>query len=113
MAHFAKVVNGIVEQVIMAEQEFIDSINDDSCQWIQTSYNTIGGAHSDGRPMRKNFAGVGFTYDSERDAFIPPQPYPSWVLDEESCTYSAPVPRPAGKGYSWNESSNSWNLAKE
>lgn len=112
MAHFAKVMNGIVEQVIVADRGFIDSLeNKDS--WVQTSYNTIGGSHPDGLPLRKNFAGIGFTYDANRDAFIPPQPFPSWTLNEESCTWIPPVQRPAGKGYAWNESSNSWNLVKE
>ena len=75
MAHFAKVVDGIVKQVIVAEQDVIDSFSDSNL-WIQTSYNTLKGEHLlGGTPLRKNFAGVGFTYDSKRDAFIPPSPF--------------------------------------
>jgi len=112
MAHYAKVNNNIVEQVIVAEAEFFDSFVDTSPgEWIQTSYNTSGGEHSDGgAPLRKNFAGVGFTYDATRDAFIPPQPYPSWVLDEETCLWEAPVARPDdGNMYQWNEETQSWD----
>lgn len=88
MAHFAKVVNGIVTQVIVAEPEFFDTFVDSSPgQWIQTSYNTHGGQHPEGRPLRKNFAGIGFTYDVERDAFIPPKPEGDYALDEETCLW--------------------------
>lgn len=89
MAHFAKVVNGIVTQVILADPEFFDTFIDSSPgEWIQTSYNTQGGVHLLGKtPLRKNFAGVGFTYDKEKDAFIPPKPVDSWVLDEETCLW--------------------------
>jgi hypothetical protein len=88
MAHFAKVLNGIVTQVIVAEPEFFDTFVDSSPgQWIQTSYNTHGGQHPDGRPLRKNFAGIGFTYDRERDAFIPPKPEGDYALDEETCLW--------------------------
>jgi len=84
MSHFARVnAQGIVEQVIVAEQDFIDSLPDKS-SWVQTSYNTIGGQHPEGRPLRKNYAGVGYTYDAQRDAFIPPKPFPSWVLNEDT-----------------------------
>ena len=77
MAHYAKVVNGIVEKVIVAEAEFFDTFVDDSPgQWIQTSYNTRGGAHIlGGTPLRKNYASIGGTYDATRDAFIPPKKY--------------------------------------
>lgn len=107
MAHYAKIENGIVTQVIVAEQDYIDSIEG---QWIQTSYNTLGGEHkTNGTPLRKNFAGVGYTYDSQRDAFIPPKTYDSWVLDEETCLWEAPVAKPNdGKKYDWNESTTSW-----
>ncbi len=110
MSHFAKVVDGIVTQVIVAEPDFFDTFVDSSPgQWMQTSYNTHGGQHPDGRPFRKNFAGIGFTYDAQRDAFIPPKPYPSWVLDEESCLWVAPVPMPQdGKAYGWDEATLSW-----
>jgi hypothetical protein len=88
MAHFAKVLNGIVTQVIVAEPEFFDTFVDSSPgQWIQTSYNTHGGQHPDGRPLRKNFAGIGFTYDRECDAFIPPKPEGDYALDEETCLW--------------------------
>jgi hypothetical protein len=111
MGHFAKVVNGLVTQVIVAESEFFETFVDSSPgEWIQTSYNTSGGQHSQGgTPLRKNYAGVGFTYDREKDAFIPPQPYASWTLNEDTCLWSAPVPNPNdGKMYSWNEETTSW-----
>ena len=86
MSHFAQVENGIVTQVIVAEQDVIDSgMFGDG--WIQTSYNTYGGQHPEGRPLRKNYAGVGFTYDAQRDAFIAPQPDETYVLDEDSCLW--------------------------
>jgi hypothetical protein len=109
MSHFAKVENGIVTEVIVAEQDVIDSGLFGS-GWVQTSYNTIGGQHPEGRPLRKNYAGIGFTYDSVRDAFIPPQPFPSWILDEETCLWGAPTLYPAdGKLYTWNEETLSWS----
>ena len=82
----------------------------DPALWVQTSYNTIGGVHSQGgTPLRKNFAGIGFTYDSGRDAFIPPKPYASWVLDEATCHWGAPTPMPTdNKMYSWDEATTSW-----
>ena len=88
MSHFAKIVNGIVTQVIVAEPEFFDTFIDSTPgEWIQTSYNTFGGQHPEGRPLRKNFAGIGFTYDAERDAFIPPKPEGDYALDEETCLW--------------------------
>jgi hypothetical protein len=112
MSHFAKVNNGIVEQVIVAEQDFIDSgVVGDPLLWIQTSYNTHGGQHPEGRPLRKNYAGVGYSYDATRDAFIPPKPFASWLLDEETCLWNAPIPRPAdGNAYVWDEATISWVL---
>jgi hypothetical protein len=90
MSHFAKVLDGKVVQVIVAEPEFFDTFVDTSPgEWIQTSYNTHGGQHPEGRPLRKNYAGIGFTYDRERDAFIPPKPDDSWVLNEETCLWEA------------------------
>lgn len=85
MSHFAKVENGIVTSVIVAEQDFIDSgaVGDPS-QWIQTSYNTYGNQHPEGRPLRKNFAGIGFTYDPVLDAFIPPKPEGNYILNTET-----------------------------
>lgn len=110
MAHFAKVNNGIVEQVIVAEPEFFDTFVDSSPgEWIQTSYNTHGGEHPEGRPLRKNYAGIGYTYDRERDAFIPPQPFASWTLNEDTCLWDAPTPYPDdGKVYRWDEETTSW-----
>ncbi len=111
MAHFAKVVDGKVTQVIVAEPEFFDTFVDSSPgEWIQTSYNTHGGVHANGgTPLRKNYAGVGFSYDSARDAFIPPQPFASWFLNEDTCLWSAPVAMPAdGKMYAWDESQQNW-----
>jgi hypothetical protein len=88
MAHFCKVVDGIVTQVIVAEPEFFDTFVDSSPgQWIQTSYNTHGGQHPENRPLRKNYAGIGFAYDAERDAFIPPKPEGDYALDEETCLW--------------------------
>lgn len=111
MSHFAKVNNGIVEQVIVAEPEFFETFVDTSPgQWIQTSYNTHGGVHATGgTPLRKNYAGIGFTYDAQRDAFIPPKPFASWTLNEETCLWDAPVAMPTdGKAYTWNESTTAW-----
>ena len=108
MAHFAQIQNGIVTQVIVAEQDVIDS-GLFGTGWVQTSYNTHGGQHPEGRPLRKNYAGVGFTYDSTRDAFIPPKPYASWLLNEDTCLWSSPVPYPTDdKQYRWDESTTSW-----
>ena len=108
MSHFAKVENGIVTQVIVAEQDVIDS-GLFGTGWVQTSYNTHGGQHPEGRPLRKNYAGIGFTYDSTRDAFIPPKPYASWLLNEDTCLWNAPVPYPTDdKQYRWDESITSW-----
>ena len=109
MSHFAKVnAQGIVEKVIVAEQDFIDTLSDAS-EWIQTSYNTYAGAHPENRPLRKNFAGIGYTYDAGRDAFVPPKPYASWVLNEDTCLWDAPVPRPDdGQRYAWDEGTISW-----
>jgi hypothetical protein len=109
MSHFAKVENGIVTQVIVAEQDVIDS-GLFGTGWVQTSYNTQGGVHlNGGTPLRKNYAGIGFIYDSGRDAFYLPQPFPSWILDEQTCFWNAPTPKPTdGKQYDWNENSLSW-----
>ena len=108
--HFAKVVDGKVTQVIVAEPDFFDTFVDSSPgQWIQTSYNTHGGQHPEGRPLRKNYAGIGYTYDAVRDAFIPPQPFASWLLNDDTCLWEAPVAMPAdGKAYEWNEATTSW-----
>ena len=101
MTHFAKIENDKVVQVIVAEQEFIDS---QPGEWIQTSFNTRGGEHPEGRPLRKNYAGIGYIYDREKDAFIEPQPFSSWILNEETCLWEPPVPRPEDDQlYFWNE----------
>jgi hypothetical protein len=116
MAHFAKVNNGIVEQVIVAEPEFFDTFVDSSPgQWIQTSYNTHGGVHANGgTPLRKNYAGIGYSYDATRDAFIPPKPYASWLLNEDTCLWQAPAPYPLDDGrYTWNESTQTWDAVPD
>ena len=125
MAHFAKVNNGIVEQVIVADPEFFDTFVDSSPgQWIQTSYNTRGGVHYDpatGEPsadqskaLRKNYAGIGYSYDATRDAFIPPKPYASWLLNDSTCLWEAPAPYPNDGGhYTWNESTQTWDAVPD
>ena len=107
MSHFAKVEKGIVTQVIVAEQDFIDT---QEGNWVQTSYNTQGGQHLlGGTPLRKNYAGIGYTYDSTRDAFYTPKPYPSWTLNETTCLWDCPVAYPSDdKNYAWNEETTSW-----
>lgn len=117
MAHFAKIENGLVAQVIVAEEAFIlTGALGDPANWVQTSYNTRGGIHygQDGQPsgreqLRKNYAGVGYAYDEQRDAFIPPQPFASWLLNEDTCLWDAPVAMPTDdKKYAWDEESVSW-----
>ena len=112
MAHFAQVdENNIVTQVIVIDQETLNTgLWGDPNTWIQTSYNTRGGVHIlGGTPLRKNFAGVGMTYDEKRDAFIPKKEFDSWVLNEGTCLWEPPVPHPNsnGEGYKWNESTTS------
>jgi len=108
MSHFAKVENSIVTQVIVAEQDVIDS-GLFGTGWVQTSYNTYGGQHPEGRPLRKNYAGIGYTYDSARDAFIPPKPFASWILNEDTCIWNAPTTYPQDdKRYTWDEATTSW-----
>ena len=103
MSHFAKLENNIVTQVIVAEQDFINSGHvGDSFLWVQTSYNGN---------FRKNYAGIGYTYDKVRDAFIPPKPYPSWVLNEDTCLWDAPTPMPDDdQMYTWNEDTQAWDV---
>jgi len=111
MAHFAKVENGVVTQVIVIDQETLNTGHwGDPNSWVQTSYNTHGGVHSNGgTPLRKNYAGVGYTYDSSRDAFIPPKPFPSWTLNDTTCLWSAPVAMPTDdKMYKWDEEAINW-----
>jgi hypothetical protein len=109
MSHFAQVKNGIVEQVIVAEQDFIDSLPDKD-DWIQTSYNTLGNRHLlGGTPLRGNYAFVGGIYDAKNDVFYTPQPFPSWVLNSSTWVWEAPTPMPVdGKVYKWDEESRSW-----
>lgn len=128
MSHFAKIENGIVTQVIVAEQDFINQgVLGDPSAWIQTSYNTRGNVHygQDGQPdngeaLRGNYAGVGFTYDKENDVFYPPQPYPSWAISAPTWTWTPPVPYPTDVGtpeaptrYTWNEETQSWDVISE
>jgi len=119
MSHFAEIDNdNIVQRVIVAEQDFIDSgVVGDASNWVQTSYNTRGGIHyapnsndpDGGVALRKNYAGKGYTYDQTRDAFIAPQPFPSWLLNEGTCLWDAPIPRPDDdKMYDWDEDATSW-----
>lgn len=109
MSHFAKIENNIVVQVIVAEQDYI---NTKEGEWIQTSYNTRGGQHLLSRtPLRKNYAGIGYLYDRERDAFITQQPFPSWNLNEDSCIWEPPIPLPQDDNlYYWNENKINWEL---
>ena len=109
MAHFAEIKDGIVTQVIVAEQNFIDTLPNPT-EWVQTSYNTQAGKHLlGGTPLRKNYAGIGFRYDKELDAFIPPQPYPSWKLNTDTCLWESPIPYPQDdKEYIWNETEQEW-----
>lgn len=111
MSHFAQVIDGVVANVIVAERDYIDTLPD-SASWIQTSYNTRNGVHLlGGTPLRKNYAGIGYTYDAQRDAFIPPKPHSSWLFNEETCDWECPVPYPQdGNRYTWNEQLVNWEL---
>ena len=117
MSHFAKVTDGKVTQVIVAEKEFFDTYVDSTPgEWIQTSYNTRGGVHygQDGQPdggvaLRGNYAGIGYTYDRTNDVFYAPQPYPSWTISAPDWTWKAPVAMPTdGKQYRWDEATTNW-----
>ena len=114
MSYFAKVNfknNATVEDVIIAEKEFIDTLPvEEGVLWIKTSFNTLGGAHkTGGTPLRKNFAGIGYRYDATRDAFYVPQPFASWTLDEDTCYWNPPVAYPSdGKFYDWDENTTEW-----
>jgi hypothetical protein len=126
MTHFAKVNNNIVEQVIVAEPEFFETFIDSSPgEWIKTSYNTRGGIHyqpnsnipsdDQSKALRKNYAGKGYSYDRLRDAFIPPKPFNSWILNETTCLWESPVAKPTAEldisqVYSWNESILNWEI---
>ena len=106
MAHFAKVVDGKITEVIVAEQDFINNLDG---TWIQTSYNTHGNQHPEGRPLRGNYAGIGYTYDSVNDVFYAPQPFLSWSLNKSTWLWESPTPYPTdGKQYQWDETTKSW-----
>jgi len=122
MSHYAKVKDGVVVNVIVAEAEFFENlVEEEPGEWLQTSYNTVGGVHYDpetGEPsedqsksLRKNHPGVGYTYDVDKDAFIPPQPFNSWSLNDDTCLWEAPTPRPDDPDhyYEWNEDTLSWD----
>lgn len=110
MSHFAKVIDGIVTEVLVIEQDVIDTgLFGDPALWVQTSYNTYGGQHPEGRPLRKNYAGIGYTYDAVRDAFYAPQPFASWTLNDDTCLWDAPTAYPDdGKPYYWDEATLAW-----
>jgi hypothetical protein len=111
MSHFAQIENGIVTQVIVAEQDVIDS-GLFGTGWVQTSYNTRGNQHPEGRPLRGNYAGVGYTYDQVNDVFYAPQPFASWTLNTTSWTWDSPVPYPTdGEVYFWDEANLTWSKA--
>jgi hypothetical protein len=119
MAHFAKIENGLVTQVIVAEEDFIQTgALGDPANWVQTSYNTRGGIHygQDGQPsgrepLHKNYAGIGFTWDGT--GFAAPQPFPSWNMNSTTYLWEAPVVMPTSGGpYSWNESTQSWDVVE-
>ena len=129
MSHFAKVENGFVTEILVAEQDYINSgsVGDPSL-WIQTSYNTYGGIHyapntrtpDDGVALRKNYAMIGGTYDIDKDAFLYPKPYRSWVLNETTCLWEAPIQKPNDgieeseyHFYQWNEENLSWDLIEK
>lgn len=125
MAHYAELgLDNVVQRVIVVSNsdEPTEAAGAEFCRnllggtWVKTSYNTRGGVHygddnqPDGQPQfRKNYAGIGYTYNSELDAFIPPKPYPSWTLDTETCLWVAPTPMPTdGNIYTWDEATTSW-----
>ena len=111
MAHFAHITNGIVDQVIVIDEETLALGHwGDPSEWKQTSYRTQGGQHPEGKPFRFNYAGLGYSYDATRDAFIPPKPFASWLLNETTCLWEAPTPMPVveGKMFKWDEPTLSW-----
>jgi len=122
MAHFAEInKNNIVLRVLVTDNN--DPNGDEGYKWlvdnlggtwIKTSYNTVGGQHLlEGKPLRKNYAGVGFSYDAQRDAFVPPKPFDSWLLNEETCLWEAPTPKPDdGNKYVWNQQIVNWELVE-
>ena len=116
MAHWAELdESNIVTRVLVGSNEDPDEgyqwlIDNLGGTWVKTSYNTQGGIHSlGGTPLRKNYAGIGYSYDKDRDAFIPPKPFDSWLLDEDTCLWNPPVAYPAdGKMYTWDEDNTNW-----
>jgi hypothetical protein len=120
MSHFAKVENNIVTEVLVAEQDFIDTLTNKDA-WVQTSYNTRGGIHyapnsntpDNGIALRANYAGVGYTYDNVNDVFYAPQPYPSWTISSPDWMWKAPVPYPTDNElYDWDETTTNWVKVK-
>ena len=106
MAHFAKVVDGVVAEVIVAEQDYIDTLGG---QWVQTSYNTYKGQHPEGRPLRGNYAAIGYTYDVQNDVFYAPKPAPSCTLNTSTWSWEYPIPCPTEGGtHVWSEDTRSW-----
>lgn len=113
MAHYAKVEGNLVTQVVVVAEDYLDEfVAANPGRWLKTSYNTYAGKHAlGGVPLRKNYAGLGYTYDEIRDAFIPPMVFASWVLNEETCQWEPPAPYPSdGLTYAWNESIRGWSL---
>lgn len=121
MAHFARIKDGFVDFVVVGRNEDENNENllgHDGWIYKRTSYNTRGGIHyqanntpsqDQSKAFRKNYAGIGYYYDSIRDAFIPPKPFPSWTLNEQSCLWQSPIPYPNdGKMYQWNEETGNW-----
>ena len=108
MAHFAHVTNGVVDQVIVIDAETLALGHwGDPSEWVQTSYNTAGNQHPEGRPLHKNYAGIGYTWDGV--GFAAPQPFPSWIKNADTYLWEAPVAMPTdGKMYTWNEATTSW-----
>jgi hypothetical protein len=124
MAHYAKVLDSKVVNIIVADAEFMRTFVDSTPgTWMETSYNTRGGVHylpdsdtpseDQSKALRKNFAGIGYTYDAAKDAFIPPQPFPSWTLNESTCLWEPPVPRPDNADYVWDEQTVSWIIPEQ
>lgn len=120
MAHFAKIdENSVVTEVLVTNDEMPNEGHDWLVEnlggtWIKTSYNTSGGIHTKGgTPLRKNFAGIGMTYDADRDAFIPPKPFESWVLNEDTCLWESPIEMPEGGLYRWNEDLADWEIVED
>ena len=118
MAHWAEIdENKLVTRVLVGSNDDLDEgyqwlIDNLGGTWVKTSYNTMGGVHTQGgEPLRKNYAGIGYTYDEIKDAFIPPKTFDSWILNEETCLWEAPTPRPIDENmYTWDESSLDWKV---